>query len=207
MKSTRQKIEKSLLINPGSTIKEIAKFVQINEISARHHLTNLQAEGLVVAEEERHGVGRPRLLYRLSESGIEKFPSNYLMFTNRIINQLNTLLTQEQVDEFFTNLALKFVEDKKSHFLGLSLESRLDLLKEILSYEGYIIEWEELNGDYFIRNMNCPIHQISQKHHEVCLFDKTIMSILLSRKLSLQESISEGKTKCTYKIETEIVNE
>jgi DeoR family transcriptional regulator, suf operon transcriptional repressor len=63
MNSTRDRILQTLLNRPRSSINELAQAVDINAISVRHHLTNMQADGLVAAEEERHGVGRPRLVY------------------------------------------------------------------------------------------------------------------------------------------------
>ena len=78
MKSTREKILRTLLAFPGSTINDLAEAVGINGISIRHHLTSLEADDLVVSSEERHGVGRPRLVYSLTDAGIEEFPSSYL---------------------------------------------------------------------------------------------------------------------------------
>ncbi|HEX2994159.1 MAG TPA: winged helix-turn-helix transcriptional regulator, partial [Anaerolineales bacterium] len=62
----KDKILQALLRKPKITINELAEAVGINPISVRHHLTNLQMEGLIAAEEERHGVGRPRLVYALT---------------------------------------------------------------------------------------------------------------------------------------------
>jgi predicted ArsR family transcriptional regulator len=51
MKSTRDHILQTLLRQPRTTINELAETVGINPISVRHHLTNLQVEGLVSTEE------------------------------------------------------------------------------------------------------------------------------------------------------------
>lgn len=66
MKSTREKVLQSLLAHPRSTITELGEKVGINSISVRHHISSLLIEGLIVAEEERHGVGRPRQVYYLT---------------------------------------------------------------------------------------------------------------------------------------------
>jgi predicted ArsR family transcriptional regulator len=58
--STRERVLKTLLTQEQCTINELAKAVDINPISVRHHITKLQSEGLVNSTEERHGVGRPR---------------------------------------------------------------------------------------------------------------------------------------------------
>jgi len=68
-KSTRQRVLQTLLSRQRCTINELAEAVDINPISVRHHITKLEAEGLVTSEEERHGVGRPRRLYFLTEEG------------------------------------------------------------------------------------------------------------------------------------------
>ncbi len=76
MTSSRDKILYILLTYPGSTINDLAEAVGINGISIRHHLTVMEAEDLVTATEERHGVGRPRLTYTLTEKGVEEFPQD-----------------------------------------------------------------------------------------------------------------------------------
>ena len=57
MKSTREIILNTLLTQDEATISELADMLGINGISVRHHLINLQNEGLIVSEEQRHGVG------------------------------------------------------------------------------------------------------------------------------------------------------
>ena len=66
MSSTREQVLQILLNRQRSTINELADAVNINPISVRHHITRLEAEGLVTSEEERHGVGRPRRIYFLT---------------------------------------------------------------------------------------------------------------------------------------------
>src|SRR5512141_1037436 len=105
MKSTKDKILQTLLRKPKITINELAEAVGINPISVRHHLTNLQMEGLVAADEERHGVGRPRLVYSLTEDGMEKFPTRYLRLTTRILQQLKDTMPKPMVAELFNQIA------------------------------------------------------------------------------------------------------
>src|SRR5512141_1924811 len=104
MKSTKDKILQTLLRRPKITINELAEAVGINPISVRHHLTNLQMEGLVAADEERHGVGRPRLVYSLTEDGMEKFPTKYLRLTTRLLTQLKASMRAPVVAQLFNKL-------------------------------------------------------------------------------------------------------
>src|SRR5260370_39286245 len=129
MKSTRDRILQTILRHPRSTINELAEAVGINPISVRHHLTNLQAEGLVAAEEERHGVGRPRLVYFLTEDGEEKFPTRYLRLTTRLLTQMKETMPEPVARDLFNHIAEDLATDYEGQMQGLSMEERLDFVK------------------------------------------------------------------------------
>ena len=59
MASVKSAREDLTLLNGSSSLdnQRTGEELGINAISVRHHLQNLQAEALVAAEEERHGVG------------------------------------------------------------------------------------------------------------------------------------------------------
>lgn len=198
MKSTRDKIIGALLRNPNATINHLSETVGINGISVRHHLTNLQAQGLVVAEEERHGVGRPRLVYRLTDKGIEKFPTNYLQLTNRLLDEMKANYSNEEVSKLFSQVATKLVDPHKEVIKDLDIEAKLDYLKEVLAKEGFIVEWEKSDGKYLIKNISCPFYHIGSLHSEVCIIDKIIISTLLDKSIEMEECVLDGYPHCSY---------
>jgi DeoR family transcriptional regulator, suf operon transcriptional repressor len=160
MKSTRDRIVHTLLKKPGSTINDLANAVDINPISVRHHLTNLQVEGLVSAQEERHGVGRPRLIYSLTEHGMEQFPTRYLRLTSRLLDQLKSSLPQPMVSKLFTEMATSLADEYAEQMMGLSMEERLELIQDLLAEEGFTVEWEKREDQYHIHEITCPYLQI-----------------------------------------------
>lgn len=207
MKSTRERILQTLLNNPRSTITDLADAVNINAISVRHHLTSLQADGLVVAEEERHGVGRPRLVYFLSEKGIEKFPTRYLNLTNRLLDQLKETLPEDILMRVFNQMAVNLASAHSQNVKTLSLENRLDYLKDILTKEGFSINWEKESDRYLITELSCPYYHIGQNHPEVCLVDQTLISTLLSIPAEKIQCVLNGDARCAYIISAEKTNE
>jgi len=116
MKSTRERIIQTLLLNPKSTINDLANAVDINAISVRHHITSLQVEGLVLAQEERHGIGRPRLVYSLTESGAELFPTRYLRLVNQLFTQLKSRLTKTEMENSSPRSRWKLLPDTEKRF-------------------------------------------------------------------------------------------
>jgi len=201
MKSTRDRILQTLLRHPRSAINELAGAVGINPISVRHHLTNLQVEGLVNAEEERHGVGRPRLVYFLTENGIEKFPTRYLRLTTRLLSQMKEKLPQAVVGELFKEVASNLAAEHQEQLKGLSVEQRLDALGELLAEEGFVVEWERKGHEYHIHEITCPYLQIGQSHPEVCTVDQVLISQMLAVPAEKIQCILSGATHCTYVVQ------
>lgn len=200
MKSTRDQILQTLLRRPRSTIQDLADAVGINPISVRHHLTNLQMEGLVDAAEERHGVGRPRLVYFLTENGMEKFPTRYFRLTTRLLSQMKEKLPAPFVGELFKEVASTLAQEHAGQLKGMTVEQRLDTIKHLLADEGFVIEWERQGDTYQIHEITCPYLQVSQSHPEICTVDQTLLSSMLSLPAHKVKCVLSGATHCTYEI-------
>jgi len=201
MKSTRDKILQTLLQNPRSTIITLAEAVGINPISVRHHLTNLQMEGLVEGLEERHGVGRPRLVYVLTDEGMERFPTRYMQLTTRLLSQMKDTMPAPVVTNLFNQMAEDLASKYSSDVQSLSMEERLDLVKGILAHEGFNVNWEKKGGQYEIHEISCPYYQIGVAHPEVCTVDQTLISKMLALPANKVQCILSGATQCTYVIQ------
>ena len=206
MKNTREKILHTLLKKPGATINELAEVVGINPISVRHHLNSLQADGLIEAQEERHGVGRPRLVYSLTEAGMEKFPTRYLRLTSRLLDQLKSSLPKPMVNKLFSEMAASLAEEYSEKIQGLNMEDRLELIQDLLAEEGFTVEWEKSGAQYRIHEITCPYLQIGQEHPEVCTVDQTLISRMLAVPAEKIQCILDGEAHCTYVVQPETSN-
>jgi DeoR family suf operon transcriptional repressor len=203
MNSTRERILQTLQRQPRTTINALAEAVGINPISVRHHLTNLQVEGLVSTEEERHGVGRPRLVYFLTEAGTEHFPTRYLRLTSRLLDQLKSTMPEPIVGKLFMQMASDMAEDYTEQMKGLSMEERLDLTKTLLAEEGFNMEWEKSGNQYQIHEISCPYLRIGKSHPEVCTVDQTLISKMLAVPAEKVQCILRGDAHCTYVVHVE----
>lgn len=205
MATTRDLVLKTLLTRQQCTINELAEAVGINPISVRHHVTKLEASGLVSSDEERHGVGRPRRLYYLTEKGVEQFPTRYLRLTVRLLSQLKETLPDSMVNRLFTQIADDLVDEYSSDLDldGLPIEERLDFVKELLRREGFTIEWERKEDEYYIQETSCPYYHVGQTHPEICAVDQTLISNVLSIPVEKINCILNGDSYCTYVVHKE----
>ncbi|MGB8251891.1 MAG: hypothetical protein WCF08_01640 [Anaerolineaceae bacterium] len=198
MSGTREKILLTLLNHPNATINDLAIAAKINGISVRHHLSSLQADNLIHSEEERHGVGRPRLVYSLSEKGMEQFPTSYLKLTNHLLEQMRSLLPDSTMNKLFDKVATAIVAGYQDKIKDLSIEERLNMIKKLLEEEGFIIEWVKTKSQYEIHEIRCPYHHIGRSHPEICSIDQAVISKLLDIPVNRMTCILRGDNLCTY---------
>ncbi len=205
--STRNRVLRSLLLNQKRTVNELAESVDINPISVRHHVTKLEAEGLIVSEEERHGVGRPRLIFSLTPKGMEQFPQRYLQLTLRLMDQLKSNLPEKVLEEIFKDVAEEIAEEV-THDINLEeldLKERLGLLQEVLTAEGFMVNLEEEEDNYYIVEASCPYHHVGEDHPEICLVDQELIAHFVSSTPQRVECILDGDKQCKYKIKKNVI--
>jgi predicted ArsR family transcriptional regulator len=198
MKSTREKILRTLLTYPGTTIKQLSEVVGINGISIRHHLNALEAEGLITSSEERHGVGRPHLVYTLTEKGIEEFPTGYVTLTKRLLTELKLNFPDDAIGEIFEGIAEKIADSEKNKYQGKPLSERVKALIPILKKEGFVIETQENSKVFTLTSLNCPYYKIAIEHPEICLIDQILISKIVSVNVVKKTCINAGDDRCTF---------
>jgi Predicted transcriptional regulator len=138
MKYTKDSVLNQVLLLRKATITQLSEKLAISEISVRHHLIKLEAEGLVSASEERHGVGRPRFVYCLTEKGFQIAPTDYFRLTDQALTTMKHFLGLET----FLDLLKQFGRDlAKTYTSSISSENPEQILEEVtesLTRDGFV---------------------------------------------------------------------
>ncbi|MEW6566713.1 MAG: ArsR family transcriptional regulator [Chloroflexota bacterium] len=198
--SSRDLILRALRVRGKCTVKDLADAAGISPVSVRHHLSNLQAEGLVTTEEVRHGVGRPRLLFALTERALELFPSRYYRLTRRLLGEIKGSLPSGTVSDLFSGVAEAMADDYADRLAGLPLAEKLQRLVELLSEEGFAAEIEARGDELLIHELSCPYFMMGKVHPEVCLVDQAFIARALSLPVERVTCLLEGESRCTFAV-------
>jgi predicted ArsR family transcriptional regulator len=62
--------------NGGMSIDELSRDIKITPMGIRQHLNALEKKGIVTYVANRHGIGRPGFIYKLTELAEELFPKS-----------------------------------------------------------------------------------------------------------------------------------
>jgi len=201
MKNTKDSIINQVLLFRKATITQLSEKLGISEISVRHHLMNLEAEGFMISEEERHGVGRPRFVYRLSEKGFQNAPIDYLKLTDQALTTMKRFLGTETFPGLLKQIGRDLAEAYTSSISSQNIEQILDEIVNSLTQDGFIFSWTRSNEKYILTTLHCPFHYLGQKHPEVCTINHALLESLIQQPLNHDSCILHGDAACTYTCE------
>ena len=202
-KKTRDEILNILRERGKCTVNTLAEGAGISPVSVRHHLNSLQAEQLVEFEEERHGVGRPHMLYFLSEKGQEQHPTRYLRLTNRILAHLKMIMPMEKIEEIMDQVADSMADEYAQDLSSYPPQKRLEKLRDYLLEEGFSVQIDQDGEDLFLHELSCPYLHVGREHPEVCMIDEAFLSKALALPIKRVRCQLNGDTRCTFKVETQ----
>jgi DeoR family suf operon transcriptional repressor len=197
MSSTREQILRTIKTQNQATVAGLAAALEISTVSVRHHLSSLQAEGLVRSSEVRHGVGRPHLAYALTEAAQERFPARYMRLSGRLIDELKASLPAQALEDMFTRMAEGMVAEYAARLDGKSLDEKMNLLMELLGTEGF---WNKTGETISLTEYSCPYLAIGQRHPEVCAIDQTVIEQVLKASVEKTTCVLDGADRCVFVI-------
>lgn len=182
MQSTRQEILEILKEDRQATVEDLARRLELTPMTIRHHLNVLQAQNLVVASKVRRSqkVGRPRLVYTLTEAAEELFPQGYGRLAHHLVSEVKDTLGAQETQAIFRRIAERIAKEAPAPTSNQSFEERLDEVKAFLEDLGFILRWEKGDEGYILTNINCPYRQVSRDYGELCIMDTELIGQLLN---------------------------
>lgn len=199
-KNTRDIILETLKATNQATVEELAEAADISPVTVRHHLNVLQAEGLLIASSIRRKIGRPHYIYALSDAGHELFPKRYALLSSRLLDELKTRFSGEIVTDLLKGVVQRIITDHRKDFEPLHFEDKLNYVVYLLEKEGFLAQWELVDGQYQLTEYSCPYISIGQEHTEVCTFDKGLIQIVLNTEIEQHSCMIRGDTCCQFTI-------
>jgi DeoR family suf operon transcriptional repressor len=200
MQSTRQEILGILREEKHATVEDLAKQLELTPMTIRHHLNVLQAQNLVEASKVRRSkrVGRPRLVYTLTDEADDLFPQGYGRLASQLVSEVKETVGGEETEAMFLRIAERVAAEAPPVEEGQSFEDRLDQVSDFLEDQGFLSRWEERDDGYVLTNVNCPYRRVSRQHGEVCLLDTELIRRLLGVEPQRLSSQRDGEAACAF---------
>ena len=205
MQSTRQEILSILREQRQATVEDLAEGLELTPMTIRHHLNVLQAQNLVVASKVRRSkkVGRPRLVYTLTEAADDLFPQGYGELARRLVAEIKETMGEEELQGIFRRIAADLASEAPAAEAGQSFEDRLDQVSEFLEGQGFLTRWDKSDEGYVLTSVNCPYSRVSRDHGDICIMDLELLERLLRVKPRRLEGAHDEDAPCRFLLQPE----
>ena len=198
--STKDEILMMLKMNASLTVSEISKELGITEMAVRRHLNTLERDEFIKSSLVRQAMGRPTNLYSLTEKAENQFPKAY---QNLALDILDDFFEEEEgtekVKEIFDRREKRLRKAYEKKMQGMSsLDEKVKALANLQNDKGYIVEMNETEDGYFIKEYNCPISEVAKVYNFACEGERKLFENVLKAEVESVECMARGDHSCIY---------
>jgi predicted ArsR family transcriptional regulator len=200
MQSTRQQILEYLQRNGRGTVKELGELLGLTSTGIRQHLTVLERDGLVDSREERGRVGRPTLVYSVTEKADSLFPKTYDVLANVLLEEIRATEGNEKLQQLLHHVAWRLAEPYQERVEGKEFPDRVQETARVMEEQGCLVDWHESDGGFLIDEYTCPFPRTAARDRAVCALHVEFVRQLVGADTRLTRSLMRGERACTYRI-------
>jgi predicted ArsR family transcriptional regulator len=187
----------------ASSPDRIASAIGASRSGVAQQLRGLEGAGLVSRTTERHGVGRPRHLYDVTDDAQGLFPSNYRGLAAGLIAAILELGGDTLLDDVMAarrRQAGAALRDGLAAALpvGAPLPDRVRELARLQDGLGYLAEARVDDDGIRLVQHNCAVHDVAVANEAACRAELELFRDLLGPGVEREHHIAGGDRCCTY---------
>ena len=207
--STKTEILALLKRNGGNTVNELAAAVQLAPVTVRQHITHLERDGLLVAEQGTGPSGRPHYVFRLTaKAHAAAFPRRSDRLVELLVREIGLLdagelagLTPRQKTcLILERLAQRLADEYAPLLQGWPLQERVSFVTEVMHQEGGFAEWEQTPAGFEIRDFSCLFHRLlgREGENDVCEWHRSFLARTLNAEVRAVPCADASGACCRY---------
>lgn len=182
------------------TAKQLATRLRVSLNAVRHHLKELESEGLIEYERQHHGVGAPAFAYRLSPAGEGLFPRRYESTLTDLLDQVVAREGRGGAVEILEARYAALTRRVQEQLASADPAARINAVARLLSDDGYMAEATISPAGGTLTEHNCAIQAVAERFPEICAAEAKFLAAVLGAEVQRQEHILSGCTACEYRV-------
>jgi DeoR family suf operon transcriptional repressor len=181
---------------PGLTIRGLMQRLGLSASAVRHHLRELEAEGLVEHRRQRHGVGAPSHAYHLAPAAEPLFPTGYADTLTALLDGVEAREGREAVVALLERHLGALIPAAESGAPG----ERMARLAELRTAQGYMAEGAAGPCCGTLVEHHCPIRAVAERFPEVCAAEQRVVALALGGSVERRRHLLAGDGACEYHV-------
>jgi predicted ArsR family transcriptional regulator len=185
-----------------ATVAELARELDMNQANIRRHLEVMRAEALVDVRVQRHEIGRPSYVYKLTERG-EELSGHYPRLVNRMVRRIAALPAggRELLTQVFDGVADDIATAYRPKVSGATVEERVQQTSDALKDEGIVDHWRRDDDGFHLMNTTCPYRKAAELTDAPCHADHRTVELLVGAPVQQVSRMVDGHAMCEYVVQ------
>lgn len=203
MRQTTEQLLYQLKSRGPQSAATLAAACAITPMGAHKQLQALLQQGLVEAEDQVQGPGRPKRIWRLSAAGHGRFPDRHGDLALQLIRQTVAVLGEPALEQLIAAREQQMLASYTERLQGArSLQARVQRLAELRGEEGYLARVEKQGRAWLLIEDHCPICAAATACQGFCRSELQLFRQLLGEAVQVERSehLLAGARRCAYRI-------
>ena len=184
-----------------STGASLAAHAGVSYEAVRQQVSVLVTEGLVARRPApAGGRGRPAARYVLTPAGDHYFAKRYDDLAVELIDAAAGVLGPEALRRLLESLTDARVETWAPRLAGLSVDERLEALREIYLDDDPFTAVEVFDDGPRLIERNCPFLNVAARRPALCSVTVSTLTRLLGAEVVREERFQAGDGRCVFRV-------
>lgn len=199
MQSTRQAILDYLRVHREGSVRDLSRKLMLTTTGIRQHLAVLEEAGYVAYRDVKGRVGRPALIYRLTDDAEALYPKSYDRLAIAMLQSVQEVcegdLQERMIEAVGGYLSATFPDASSG-----SLATRAAIVADHLRSGGDIVTVDETDGHVSIVQHTCPFQGAADAAPSVCAMDIERLRQATGCHVELTETRTRGASDCVFQL-------
>jgi DeoR family suf operon transcriptional repressor len=182
------------------TAKDFGDRLGLSSNAVRHHLKELETEGLIGYRREQRGVGAPTYAWYLSSAGEALFPQRYKELLTEVLERVAEQAGRQAVVAAFETRFDDLARKLQAELADAPPARRMEVVLRALVEGGYMAEWRAEEGGLRLTEHNCAIRALAERFPEICVAEAKFLAEVLAASVERQSHMLDGCAACEYSV-------
>ncbi len=187
-----------LRITGPLSVTELADAMEVTATAVRQRLTRLMSQNAIQREAIRHGRGRPRHRYWLTEKGVSLTGSNFTDLAMTLWREISKSDDKELRRETMRRIAQALATGYADQIQGNSPEERMRSLAALLQHRRIPVSVTMTDKGPVLTEHACPYPKLAEQDRQICDMERMMFSTLLGQNVELTQCRLQGGDDCRF---------
>jgi predicted ArsR family transcriptional regulator len=196
-RSQRMRIIDALKKTQGLSVNELGQRLKLSYMGIKQHCDELERTGYVDTWRRPKPIGRPEMVYRLTEKAHVFYPSGANAMTIELLYAANRLYGHAAGEKLLYSVFAAKTNDYVRKMRGNGVLEQAETLAKIRNQEGYMSEITNV-GRVAIVEYHSPIFDLLEAFPLVRRLEREMVERILGTQVDREEEVASGLYRCSF---------